>query len=186
MTNVIKKIYRNWTEYDIYWTAGADMSPATSATQWTVKLGSDTVQTVTANSPSATNWKTYPVQVNSSWQAVVNVPWTDWDVTWPSSSTNWHLAVFDWTTGKTIKDGGAIPTGVPSGWSNWQFLGKVSGSVAWANAPVTSVNWQTWAVSGLLTAETVASGDSWTNYTVKVSTTAPASWTANTVITFVK
>ena len=31
------------------------------------------------------------------------------DVVWPSSSTNWHLAAFDWTTGKLIKDGGEIP-----------------------------------------------------------------------------
>jgi len=32
------------------------------------------------------------------------------DVVWPASSTNWHLAVFDWATWKLIKDGGAIPT----------------------------------------------------------------------------
>ena len=36
-----------------------------------------------------------------------------------------------------------------------------------------------------LTAETVASGDSGTNYTIKVSSSAPASWTPNTTITFV-
>lgn len=33
-----------------------------------------------------------------------------WDVTWPSSSVDGHLAVFDWTTGKIIKDWWAIPT----------------------------------------------------------------------------
>ena len=32
------------------------------------------------------------------------------DVLWPASSVNGHLAVFDWTTGKIIKDGWAIPT----------------------------------------------------------------------------
>ena len=46
-----------------------------------------------------------------------------WDVVWPASSTDWHLAVFDWATGKIIKDWWAIPT-----------------------APVSSVNSQTWAV----------------------------------------
>ena len=31
----------------------------------------------------------------------------------------------------------------------------------------------------------VVSGDSWTTYTIKVSNSAPASWTPNTTITFV-
>lgn len=57
--NVIKKVYKNWVEYQIYWSAGA--------------AGAG-------------------------------------DVTWPSSSTNWHLAVFDWTSGKVIKDWWAVPT----------------------------------------------------------------------------
>ena len=33
-----------------------------------------------------------------------------WDVSWPSSSVDGHLAVFDWATGKLIKDWWAIPT----------------------------------------------------------------------------
>lgn len=33
-----------------------------------------------------------------------------WDVSWPSSSVDGHLAVFDWNTGKIIKDWWAIPT----------------------------------------------------------------------------
>lgn len=33
-----------------------------------------------------------------------------WDVLWPSSATDWHLAVFDGTTGKYIKDWGSIGT----------------------------------------------------------------------------
>ena len=39
--------------------------------------------------------------------------WADWewawDVLWPSSATNWHIAVFDWATGKLIKDWWALP-----------------------------------------------------------------------------
>lgn len=34
----------------------------------------------------------------------------NWDVTWPASSTDGNLAVFDWTTWKIIKDWWAIPT----------------------------------------------------------------------------
>jgi hypothetical protein len=44
-----------------------------------VKLEDDTEQTVAANTVSATAGKTYGIQLNSSDQAVVNVPWTDTD-----------------------------------------------------------------------------------------------------------
>lgn len=40
-----------------------------------------------------------------------------------------------------------LPEWIPSGWTDWQFLGKVSGDTAWTDAPVTSVNWSTWAVT---------------------------------------
>lgn len=52
-------------------------------------------------------------------------------VDWPSSATNNHLAVFDGTTGKLIKDGGAVPTGVPSWWSNGDVLTNVSWEPTW-------------------------------------------------------
>lgn len=61
-------------------------SQATSNALGLVKLGSDTVQTVEANSPSATEGKTYPVQVNSNGQAVVNVPWTDTNTTYSTAT----------------------------------------------------------------------------------------------------
>ena len=54
-----------------------DLPAATASTIGGVKLGSDTAQTVAANSVTATASRTYAVQANSSGQAVVNVPWTD-------------------------------------------------------------------------------------------------------------
>ena len=42
-----------------------------------IKLGSDTKQTVAANSPTATAGKTYAVQVDAQGHAVVNVPWAN-------------------------------------------------------------------------------------------------------------
>lgn len=52
-------------------------SQATSTVLGTIKLGSDTAQTVAANAVSATASRTYALQVNASGQGVVNVPWTD-------------------------------------------------------------------------------------------------------------
>ena len=49
---------------------------ATSSTEGLVKLGSDTVQTEAAQAVSSTADRSYAVQVNSSGQMVVNVPWT--------------------------------------------------------------------------------------------------------------
>lgn len=60
--------------------------------------------------------------------------WGSWDVVWPASATDWHLAVFDWATGKLIKDWGAIPAWVPSAWTEGQVLTVVSWAAAWANA----------------------------------------------------
>lgn len=52
---------------------------ATSTVFGGIELGSDTVQTVSANAVSATASRTYALQVNSLGQAVVNVPWVDTD-----------------------------------------------------------------------------------------------------------
>lgn len=48
----------------------------------------------------------------SAWNAVGG-GW-GWDVVWPSSATDWHLAVFDWATGKLLKDWWVIPVWLSS------------------------------------------------------------------------
>ena len=68
----------------------SDLSTALSSKQDTLTAG--TGIDITSNVISATG---------GGWS---------WDVVWPSSSTNWHLAVFDGTTGKLIKDWWAMPT----------------------------------------------------------------------------
>lgn len=72
-------------------------------------------------------WYTPYNSSNPSWYTS-----NTWDVVWPASSTNWHLAVFDWATWKIIKDWWLVPTGVPSWWTNWDVLTNVSGTPTWA------------------------------------------------------
>lgn len=72
--------------------------------------------------------------------------WKQDALTLPATPTQWHLVTW-WADNKTLSDWWAIPTGVPSWWTDWQVLSKVSWNIAWANAPVTSVNTQTWAVT---------------------------------------
>jgi len=207
MSNVIKKVIKNWVEYDIYASGGA----------------------------AGTG-----------------------DVFWPASATNGHLAVFDWTTWKLIKDWWAVPTGTITGitmnwaskWTSWvvdlwtvitehqdiswkandnevvkltwnQTINwkktfwtspavpskTTSAANTWtaiateaqvykkqdkltSGTNIKTVNWSSLLWSGnvsvwTLTAETVVSGDSWTTYTIKVSSSAPASWTASNIITIV-
>ena len=57
---------------------------ATSSTLGLVKLGSDTVQSTTANSVTSTSSRTYAIQKNSNGQLVVNVPWTTSSASIPS------------------------------------------------------------------------------------------------------
>jgi hypothetical protein len=61
-----------WTD-----TKPTSVSIATATTEGVVKLEDNTVQTVAANSVTSTAFRTYGVQLNSSDQMVVNVPWTD-------------------------------------------------------------------------------------------------------------
>ena len=57
---------------------------ATSSALGLVKLGSDTVQSTTANSVTSTSSRTYAIQKNSNGQLVVNVPWTTSSASIPS------------------------------------------------------------------------------------------------------
>lgn len=72
-----------------------------------------------ASITSSKVWKTTTVTItetNGNTDSFQILDWEDWggsgswDVVWPTSSTDGHLAVFDWATWKVIKDWWAMPT----------------------------------------------------------------------------
>ena len=108
------------------------------------------------------NWVAYDIYA-SGWAAGTG------DVTWPSSSTDADIALFNWTTGKIIKDSWKklsdyqtalstqtayttkwTATKVPTITTNtlWQVTGITETSITF---PVTSVNGSTWAITWLQT-----------------------------------
>ena len=77
-------------------------------------------------------------QIQSDWSQADNtkldyiknkptIPSVDWLVTWASSSTDWNIVVFDWATGKVIKDS----------WLNIQ----ISNNPSWSICDVYYDNW---------------------------------------------
>lgn len=51
-------------------------------------------------------------------------------LTLPATPTQWNLVTW-WADNETLVDGWAIPTGVPSGWNNWDVLTNVSWTPTW-------------------------------------------------------
>ena len=111
-------------------------STATSSATGVIKIEDDTDQSVAAESVSTTANRTYGLQLNSSDQGVVNVPWTDTNTTYSAGdfklddlgtpddntdldfSTSAHGLVPKGTnTGNYLKDDGtwAAVAGIPSG-----------------------------------------------------------------------
>ena len=64
-----------------------EYSVATSSALGLIKLESDTEQSVAANAVTSTASRTYGIQLNSSNQAVVNVPWTDTNTTYSTATS---------------------------------------------------------------------------------------------------
>ena len=90
----------------ISYTSGSiGLISASSTTLGGVKLGSDTQQTVAANSVSTTANRTYAVQKNANNQLVVNVPWsdsnTDTKVTQSPTSANVNYNILTTTAALT-------------------------------------------------------------------------------------
>ena len=121
--------WKDWED----WEDGKDWNWITSVTS--TKVWKTT--TVTMNFDE---WDPFSFEVQD-WEDGGGGGWS-WDVVWPASSTDWHLAVFDWATWKIIKDWWAMPT-IPTKVSDLSNDAGYLTSSTW----VSSFNWNTWAVT---------------------------------------
>ena len=130
------------TNYVTYPWTNSTYDISTSSQIWLLKIWSDTQQTESAQAVTSTAWRTYAVQLNSSNQAVVNVP---------RQNTTYSASDFD------IKDL-TDSTSLRSTWS-W----KQDALVDWTN--IKTVNWQNIMWSGDLTVWTVMTETAYWNIT---------------------
>ncbi len=101
----------------------SDLTSLSSADQWDIAIVTTENKTyVLSVAPysTAANWKEilaptwWVTSVNGqTWAVTVPVG----DVVWPASATDGHLALFDWATGKLIKDWWAVPTWFNPWWT---------------------------------------------------------------------
>ena len=83
------------------WATPTSASTATSSATGVIKIEDDTDQSVAANTVSTTAGRTYGLQLNSSDQGVVNVPWTDTNTTY--SVTDGELSEINFTSADHTK-----------------------------------------------------------------------------------
>lgn len=135
--------------------------------QWWNNYGFAWTGSVTNSSSQVDTTGYWPWNYYSGSTFIYSMVMQDWSNPW--NDNLWGEVTWVVTYNNAITN-----TGVTS--FNWQ---------TWAvtySAPVTSVNGNTWAVT---VDESVISGDAWVTYTIKVSNSDPASWTASNIITFV-
>ena len=102
-------VTNSWTWWDVVldftipegiqwelWPTGNWISSVTSSKSWKT-----TTVTMDFTDPNMADFS-FQVQDWLDWEG-------SWDVLWPNSATDWHLAVFDWATGKLIKDWWTVP-----------------------------------------------------------------------------
>lgn len=90
-----------WPQWDPWtpwkdWEDGKDWN-------WITSVTSEKVWKTTTVTMNFDEWEPFSFEVQD-WQDGGGGSWS-WDVVWPASSTDGDVAIFDWATGKLIKDG---------------------------------------------------------------------------------
>ena len=110
---------------------------ASNSTRGGIKLSSST-RGGTPNGITTTSGRTYAVQVNSSEQAVVNVPWTDTKYSLPTASAT-TLGGVKVGSGLAISNGVLSATG--GGEADSVAWGNVTGKPSWIGSSKPSYSW---------------------------------------------
>ena len=135
-----------WAKWEP-WEDGDDWAAATITVWTTTTLPAWSSATVTNVWTSQDAILNFGIPKGDSWT------WS-WDVNWPASSTDWDVVIFDWSTGKLIKDW-SVALSTLSSWASlaataiqpWDDISDLNNDVWYiTSAPVSSVNTQTWAV----------------------------------------
>ena len=148
---------------------------ATAAALGTVKLFSDTVQTVAATAVSATAARTYGIQFNSDDQMVVNVPWTDINVvtytltTTPGDTDPTLITDADINL---IGSDSSTDTVTIAGSQREILVSETGDTISVALASGAFTEWTTTGVNLKLPANTVAQTQTAGDNTTKIATTA--------------
>jgi hypothetical protein len=137
----------------------SDLTTLSSADQWDIAIVSSENKTyVLSQAPysTASNWKQilsptgWVTSVNGqTWAVTLSIPTDTSDLTnWAGylTSSTW-VTTFNWNSW-AITVNAYAPWNT---WSTWQVLTKTADGYEYQNAPVTSVNGSTWAVTGLQT-----------------------------------
>ena len=159
-----------------------ELDEATATTRGGIELFSNTDQSVEANAVSATASRTYGLQLNSSGQGVINVPWTD-----TSGMTSWNANIFGGASGPfTIGQGGDL-TLKPGNSMEITLAGSndaANYTLDVANSGVTADSYTNASITvnakGLITS---ASSGSDTNTTYTLPTSVPAANVAAATLT---
>lgn len=193
-----------------------ELNSAISSTQWGIGAGDITVQingstTWVTNSTFWVNQatdQTVNLTINKSTVGLSNVDNTS-DANKPVSTA--QATAIAWAVSALADTVDAALADKQDTLSAWTWISLANDTVT--NTGVTSVNGNAWAITWIATTSdlttwlaakqdtisdlstirtnatnwaTAVSWDSWTTYQIKVSTSAPASSTANNIITFVK
>lgn len=127
----------------------------------------------TTNTGTITSVKMNGSTVSSSWEADL---WTV--ITSHQSIKTINNNSLVWSGNVTINEP-IVNSTAPSSPTEWMIWYDTTNDV------LKTYDWSNWNEAWGGDPATVVSGDSWTTYTIKVSNSAPASWTPNTTITFV-
>jgi hypothetical protein len=160
---------------DNTWDVISNIAKATATTLGTVKLFSNTVQTIAATAVSATAARTYGVQFNSSDQMVVNVPWTDTNVvtytltTTPGDTDPTLITDADINL---IGSDSSTDTATIAGSQREILISETGDTISVALASGAFTEWTTTGVNLKLPANTVAQTQTAGDNTTKIATTA--------------